>query len=181
MRLRSQGSRKRVGIEIRINLNFTAPATKKTSNRIVKFGKNKEFTKILPSEKYEQWHDLCMLHRGRILSGLRNVPLPLKCRVQVKASVYLAGDYGDLLGYEQAIADVLQAEKWSKAKNGKPSKMLRTGLGIIVDDVLIESWDGSRRYFPDPKPRVELIITTMEEAVQERLELIPAVVEKEVF
>jgi hypothetical protein len=141
------------------------PRTKKTSNRIVRFGKHREHIKILPSEEYEQFALECMLRRPAVHRAI-NFPLPITGEVAVKALFYRTGDFGDLLGYAQALADVMQSEKWSKAKPGKPPEMLRDGLGLILDDKQIRHWDGSRLCIGEP--RIELEISILAES-QERL------------
>lgn len=149
-------------------ITFTLPVqprTKKTSNRIVRMGKNKERIRILPSEEYEQFALECMFFRGKLHREI-DFPLPITGPVAVKALFYRSGDYGDALGYEQALADILQDEKWSKAKNGKAPKKIRDGLGIILDDKQIRWWDGSRLLIGEP--RVEVEITILGES-QERL------------
>lgn len=163
------------------------PRTKKTSNRIVRLGKNKAklslhysdgdiggscpkcrtavfvsideaARKVLPSDTYEQFALECMWFRGSLRQAI-DFPLPITGPVAVKATFYRAGDYGDLLGYEQALADVLQAEAWSKPKQlGQAPKKLRDGLGLIVDDKQIRSWDGSRLMIGVPHIEVEIAI-----------------------
>lgn len=162
------------------------PRTKKTSNRIVRLGKNRArlslhrsegdisgncpkcrsavfvtideaARKVMPSDEYEQFALECMWFRGQLHQAIR-FPLPITGPVAVKATFYRAGDYGDLLGYEQALADVLQAEAWSKAKPGQAPKKRRDGLGLIVDDKQIRSWDGSRLAIGEPHIAVEISV-----------------------
>ena len=162
------------------------PRTKKTSNRIVRLGRNKArlslhrsdgdigtscpkcrtavfvsieeaARKVLPSDTYEQFALECMWFRGSLRQAIK-FPLPITGPVAVKATFYRAGDYGDLLGYEQALADVLQAETWSKPKPGQVPKKLRDGLGLIVDDKQIRSWDGSRLEIGNPRIEIEIAI-----------------------
>lgn len=140
------------------------PRTKKTSNRIVRMGKSGQI-RILPSEEFEQFALECMFFRGQLHREI-DFPLPITGPVAVKALFYRSGDYGDALGYEQALADVLQDEKWSKAKPGKAPKKIRDGLGIILDDKQIRWWDGTRLLIGEP--RIEVEITILGES-QERL------------
>lgn len=133
------------------------PRTKKTSNRIVSFGKpcwtckRKPHQKVLPSEAFEQFERDCSLVWPEIRQVLeaRGVGLPITSRVSVRALFYRDADRGDSHGYYQALADVLQ------------------GLGVIADDRLIEDWDGSRRLKDAARPRVEVTITVLETSLFE--------------
>lgn len=137
------------------------PRTKKTSNRIVTFhgrdrstGKPKEFHKLLPSEQFEQWFKDAMTlapfcRRELEAQGLQ---LPVSGPVQVTAIFYRDADRGDLTGYMQALADWMQS-----------SNKHRTGAGIIVDDVQIYSWDGSRLAKDAARPRIEVLLQTDQE------------------
>ena len=58
--------------------------------------------------------------------------------VHVRASFFCERDAGDLLGYEQALADVLEV------------------AGVVKNDRQIISWDGSRLYKDKDRPRTEL-------------------------
>lgn len=134
------------------------PRTKKTSNRIIRFGKKKEFVKIMPSEQYIEWHKLSMQQAPVIRTRLRaqsvraGLVLPITEPVRVKAVFYREKRTGDLVGYMQALGDWLQE---SKQRNGKT---VRTGAGIILDDSQIDSWDGSRREHDKMRPRIEVLI-----------------------
>lgn len=67
--------------------------------------------------------------------------LPLVEPVQVAAIFYRDRDVGDLVNYEQALADALQTAK------------------VVKDDKWIKSWDGSRLAKDAARPRIELTIT----------------------
>jgi hypothetical protein len=139
----------------------SAPRTKKTSNRIVRFGRNREHVKIMPSEAYIEWEAGILLLKGRIRSGLRGVPLPIDAPVEIEARIFREKRTGDLAGYLQAIGDVIQAEVIRDAK------LVRRGLGIIRDDSLIHRWDASLDLDP-ANPRIELRISTLQ-PVQESM------------
>lgn len=130
------------------------PRTKKAHNRIVRFGKAKEFIKVMPSEAYFEWHKLAMQQSGLICSQLRRAGfrLPITEPVRVKALFYREARTGDLTGYLQALGDWLQD---SRQRNGKT---VRVGAGIIRDDSQIESWDGSRRMHDKLRPRIEVTV-----------------------
>jgi Holliday junction resolvase RusA-like endonuclease len=111
-----------------------APRTKKTSNRILRFGK---FNKIVPSKAYLDWRD-------DAVPQLREQGVSVyACPVNVRATVYRDAYRGDLIGYLQGIADALQE------------------AGVIVDDKFITGWDGSRMTKDSKRPRVELEIVEM--------------------
>lgn len=141
------------------------PRTKKTSQQIVRTRSGRMV--VLPSAEYLAWFKEQMTRRNVITHQLRSITLPLRCAVAVQATIYTDGGnrshVGDLAGYLQAIGDLLQADKWSKPARGKPSRQLRKGLGIILDDNLIDSWDGSRRLIDAAHPRCDLTIQTLSE------------------
>lgn len=76
--------------------------------------------------------------------ALRNVPRPvaaaLAAPVSVCALIYRDADRGDLTGYLQAIGDALER------------------AGVVTNDKLIHSWDGSRKLIDRARPRVEIEI-----------------------
>lgn len=137
---------------------FGAPRTKKNSSRVVTIpkkgarrcalcGHRPGFPKLLPSEAHEDWFDEAMQQAPGIVSelGRRGVELPLVALVNVRALFYRERDTGDACGFYQALGDWLQA------------------AGILQDDRLIESWDGSRRLKDAADPRIEVWIEVVEE------------------
>lgn len=137
-----------------------APRTKKTSQRIVRFGKNREHIRVLPSEEYEAWFARTLLYKGRIRRELREAPLPLSGPIHVQAVFYRERAAGDLTGFMQAIADALQVEKFRRNKKGQLVKV-RDGLGIIQDDSQIVNWDGTRAEKDPERPRIEVTIAPL--------------------
>jgi hypothetical protein len=158
----------------------TTPRTKKTSNRICQIparggmckhcgkpcgrqakcpacGKRVGFTKILPSEAFAEFFKDAMTHAPMIRSGLTRsgASLPLDGYLQVKAIFYRDRNTGDLLGYEQALADWLQEPL---TRNGK---RVRDGAGVIHDDSQIISWDGSRPAKDAACPRIEVELSVL--------------------
>lgn len=118
------------------------PRTKKTSNRIVRAG---AFHKVLPSKAFQVWNEMAQIHLARVRSAspiwLRDSRgFTLNCR----ALIYRDALRGDAVGFYQAIADALQDS------------------GLIENDKLIVSWDGSRLLKDAKNPRVEI---TLSEAV----------------
>lgn len=86
------------------------------------------------------------------------VELPIVGDIAVRATFYRDRSSGDLLGYEQALADFLQEPIYRMdKKTGKP-KIARDGAGVIRDDVQIVSWDGSRLMKDAANPRIEVAI-----------------------
>jgi Holliday junction resolvase RusA-like endonuclease len=130
------------------------PRTKKTSNRIVSIGpmcrtcgKRGGFPKVLPSEAYEAWESSALRECVPIKIALRaaGIDLPIVHPISVEALIYRERNVGDLSNYLEAVADMLQGSK------------------IIIDDKIIEDWDGSRRLKDATDPRVEIYITIIEE------------------
>lgn len=134
---------------------FVVPRTKKTSNRLVSFGRpcyacrKKPFQKVLPSEAFEQMERECQQMAPIIRSKLESagVPLPIAGAVSVRARFYRDAERGDCHGFYQALADVLQE------------------IGIIADDKQIHDWDGTRLYKDPAKPRIEVELTVLQEGL----------------
>jgi hypothetical protein len=138
-----------------MRIGFTilgSPRTKKTSNRVVPVG---HFHRVLPSLAFVEWFNSSMRSVPIITSKLQaaGVSLPILGDVHVKAMFYRDADRGDLLGYEQALADFLQAPRYRGAKR------VRDGAGIIDDDRQIISWDGTRMGKDAASPRIEVEVT----------------------
>ena len=130
------------------------PATKKTSQRIVR---NKRTGRmwVRPSERTDNWTASAVAQlkrqyghgqryvgvdrrRGIVTFGTGAIITP----VNVRALVYRAANRGDLVNYLQAIADALEA------------------AGVVENDRLIVSWDGSRLLLDRKRPRVELELSS---------------------
>ncbi len=135
-------------------------------------GKMSTFTFMLPSEAYRDWFDGVLSYTHLIIAPLRaaGIPLPLANQVGIAATIYMDRDSrADLCGFLQAIGDCIQApivkDKPRPAKKGGgwELKETRKGLGLIMDDYQIVSWDGSRIAIDRARPRVELAITVFGE------------------
>lgn len=87
------------------------PATKKTSQRIVKRGK---FIRLLPSVRYEQYEKLC---KDTFENAWKNKGYePIAVGVSVKLTITLdSWVLGDSVGYMQSIGDIL--EKYGVIEN----------------------------------------------------------------
>ena len=137
-----------------------SPRTKKTSLRLVhipKKGGGRGFTKILPSEAYEDWFNEALLQAAGIPREIANagVSLPIAGPVALAAVFYRKQASGDLLGFLQSLADWLQEPR---QKNGRTT---RNGAGIIKDDVQVVNWDGSRLKKDALQPRIEVALTIL--------------------
>src|SRR4029079_8059044 len=112
-----------------------APATKKTSQRIVtRKATGKPF--IIASKQTKGWT------RSAGDQRVAQKPSPswpaLAEDVNCCAHIYRARRQGDAVNFYQAIADALQ------------------DAGVVVNDRLIVSWDGSKLLHDKKRPRVEL-------------------------
>lgn len=111
------------------------PASKKTSNRVVRAGRQRRI-RVLPSKVHEAWLDSALWQ----LRKHWHHP-PLSGALWVSALFY-RGDHRrvDLSNLIEALADCLQRAR------------------VIEDDYAVVSWDGSRRLFDKVRPRCEVII-----------------------
>ena len=111
------------------------PRTKKTSNRVFN-------GRVHPSLAFEAWNNLVQpqlaMARSKADSGTFPITGPVNCR----ALFFRHADVGDATGFYQALADALQEG------------------GIVTNDRLIKSWDGSMMLKDRDNPR---IIVTIEE------------------
>lgn len=86
--------------------------------------------------------------------------LPIQGLVSVRALFYReTAVVADIVGYQQALGDWLQAPKLWRLQGGGVRR--RNGAGIIDDDAQIEHWDGSRRYIDRVAPRIEVEIQVL--------------------
>lgn len=115
------------------------PATKKNSGQIVsRAGTGRPF--LLPSAAYKRWARRAVPQ----LWACARAHGPIGVPVGLAATVYRARRVGDLINYLQAIQDVLQ------------------DAGVLVDDRLVESLDGSRLALDRQNPRVELTLSPLD-------------------
>jgi len=138
-------------------ISFTipgAPRTKKTSNRLVVAG---GCYKVLPSKAYCRWLDVALQWGALIRTQARQQghALPLAGPVSIRAIFYRDANRGDLTGYEQALADALQAPAYRGLRQS------RLGMGIIQDDRQIAHWDGSRLAVDREDPRIEVEVSLL--------------------
>lgn len=114
---------------------------------------------MLPSEAHEYWFNnawsqVILIQRNLMSQGLLET---IKQPVSVEALFYRDRESGDLTGYMQALADFMQETKILPS-----GKVGRRGVGIITDDKLIVSWDGSRLRKDAVKPRIEVKLQVWE-------------------
>lgn len=124
------------------------PRTKKTSNRTFDIGRRCRLchrgqrTIVKPSEAFEAFEAAAVPQLKRQWSRP-----PLAEPVLVEAIFYREALRGDLVGYQQALADVLQA------------------AAVLADDKWIIGWpvpaDGYSLRKSVTNPRVELLITPL--------------------
>lgn len=117
------------------------PITKKNSQSII-INRRTNRPMVIPSKAYREYEEAALWH----LKSYRGETITRP--VNVCARYWMPNHRGkpDLLGLQQATADILEA------------------AGIVEDDVLIVSWDGSRVMGIDrDNPRVEITITEAQE------------------
>lgn len=123
---------------------FGAPRTKKTHSRIFRAGRTGR-PRIMPSAAHEAWYAVAsaaVVH-WRTANRVATITDP----VNVRALFYREALTGDTCGYYQALADLLE----------------RTG--VLENDRLIASWDGSRLLKSKENPRIEVMIEPADSAV----------------
>lgn len=173
-----------------MKISFTlpiAPRTKKTHNNLVPIGKpcqlcGRAAQKIQPSKQYAKFFREAMKFAPILLGQLRcaGVELPIREPVSCAALFFSDLGTGDLSGYMQGLGDWLQANQY-KCRQSDGSykirtvptgncKVYRTGAGIILDDRLIASWDGSRLLKDSKRPRIEVTLETIEDGQGELFE-----------
>lgn len=99
---------------------------------------------MLPSKQFESWNQFAQVHLMR-LHPRETIQQPVNCR----ALIYRDANRGDAVGYYQALADALEE------------------AGIVENDRLIVSWDGSRLLKDAANPRIEVTLTAVADEPQE--------------
>src|SRR5688572_11711265 len=122
-------------------LRFTLPVTprtKKTSNRIVGMGAKcrecgkQKIQRVLPSETFEEFEREALMKGATIIPALKSkgAQLPITVPVHIKALVYRESDTGDWTGFVNALADVLQGERYT-VQCPKCSRGRKLGADVI--------------------------------------------------
>lgn len=121
------------------------PRTKKNSPQLIPHMKHPI---MVPSEAYREWerNGLRQLARDGVLKRDHlaktwvylggQITVPVNCR----ALIYRDRLVGDAVGFYQAIGDFLEV------------------AGIVQNDRLIQSWDGTRLLKDAARPRIELVL-----------------------
>lgn len=112
----------------------TAPRTKKNSGTIQNRGKKRV---IRPSESWLHWRNEVMKYVGTKPEFRLRIDRP----VNVCALFYRDRDAGDASGYYNGLGDVLEE------------------IGVVTNDRLLVSWDGSRLRKDAANPRTEVTLT----------------------
>lgn len=123
-----------------MKLTFTllGPPRTKKNHGVTDLRGNKP--RQLPSKAYQVWDKLVQPQLAVFRAYTRH-PLPLTEPVNITALFYREALVGDAVGFYQALADSLQKG------------------GIVLNDALVVTWDGSRLRKDDARPRVEVTIT----------------------
>jgi Holliday junction resolvase RusA-like endonuclease len=123
-----------------VTLSFVipgAPRTKKNHGRRIQRGGRKY---DIPSAAYEAWNIQAQIH---LMLGRQSRPNTITTEVNCAAIFYRDALTGDAVGYYQGLADALEE------------------AGIVSNDKLIVSWDGSRMLKDADDPRVDVTLTTV--------------------
>lgn len=122
------------------------PRTKKNSPQLIPRMKHPI---LVPSEAYRAWERGCLnsLKRAGLIVRDREHKTwrlaqgdPIRVPVNCRALIYRDRLVGDAVGFYQAIGDFLEA------------------AGIVENDRLIQSWDGTRLLKDAARPRIELML-----------------------
>lgn len=117
-----------------------APRTKKNSQRImVNRRSGKRF--VGQSAQHDAWAESAILQLRLGMNRYRGKTFHDGQRWNMAALVYREKDTGDLLNYLAAVSDALE------------------GAGVVENDRLIISLDGSRMLVDAKRPRVEIVLT----------------------
>ena len=130
-----------------LRLSFTLdgpPRTKKNHGRRI-WRKNKKTGKKqpyhVPSLAHDLWFEKASWQMRQIIAAASWRALDVG--VHVKALFFREANVGDQNGYTQALGDLLER------------------AGVIKNDRLIVSWDGTRLLKDAERPRIEVIVEPM--------------------
>lgn len=129
------------------------PRTKKNSPQIIP---HMTHPILVPSEAYRAWEraakrqlvqDAVCVKPGRV-DSIRWAGEPITEPVNCEARFYRDALRGDAVGFYQGLADFLQE------------------IGVVKNDSLIVSWNGSRLLKCAERPRIELVLTPIEKPAE---------------
>jgi Holliday junction resolvase RusA-like endonuclease len=112
-----------------------APRTKKNHGWRTKQGAQ------MPSHAFIEWNRSAQVHLAPVARAIKQ---PIAVTVNCRALFYRDALRGDAVGYYQALADALEE------------------AGIVENDRLIVSWDGSRLLKDADNPRIEVTLEAVE-------------------
>lgn len=112
------------------------PRTKKNHGRIIRAGGR---VRMIPSAPFEEWNKTAQIYLR--MARIQTITQPVNCC----AMFYREKSIGDAVGFFQALADALEE------------------AGIVENDRLIVSWDGSRMRKDAKNPRIEVTLTLLVE------------------
>jgi hypothetical protein len=112
----------------------------------------------IPSKAHQIWFLIAMTQAPAIRRGLAicGFDLPIRTPVKVEAVFYRDAERGDLIGYEESLADWMQT-----AVPTKSGGFRNNGAGIILDDRQIVGWGESRMDKDAEHPRIEVEVTVL--------------------
>lgn len=113
-----------------------APRSKKTSNRLLKFGKH---VKVVPSKAWIAWRDECRAY----VATKPALHLHLERSLNCAAVFYRDANRGDMAGYIAGVADVLEE------------------IGIVTNDKHLVQFDGCRLMVDHDRPRTRVTLTVL--------------------
>jgi Holliday junction resolvase RusA-like endonuclease len=108
-----------------------APRTKKNSGSM--WRPKGGGTRYVASEAYRRWEAIALPQLRLAWAGRATITQP----VNVRATFYREANVGDAVGFYQALADALEK------------------AGVLENDRLIVSWDGTRMAKDARRPRIE--------------------------
>jgi hypothetical protein len=126
--------REREGAVLRLTL-FGPPRTKKAHNQVMMSGGR---LVVAPSKAWLEWRD-SLWRSGQMPSPVRLPAEPVNC----EALFYRDKDTGDVHGFYQGLADVLEEG------------------GVLPNDRFVKSWNGSLLLIDRGCPRIEITLTRL--------------------
>lgn len=137
------------------------PATKKNSSTIIR-----GHAALLPSKTYRKYEKLCRENINLMRYKMRLPHFAGPVRMQVKYYLESAAHWPDLVGLEQATADILSDEY--RVIDHKKRLICKW---LLSDDRIIKNWDGSKIAGIDrANPRTEIIIVPLTTSIETELD-----------
>lgn len=102
--------------------------------------------KVQPSKLWRQWASKAPI----MMPGIDARIFPIEGDLHIQATFYRERAIGDLIGYMQGVADLLEKRQ------------------VIANDRQLVCWDGSRLDKDKERPRVELTLRRVEQGVSQQ-------------